>query len=93
MTKPILLNLTGDWENIVNNVDRHNKRCRRDQAKRESELHKMLNKALCFAMVAALATALRFCNLLSDWVAVAVALPCLCAACFIGGRLYEVIRK
>lgn len=45
-----VLNLTGDWEDIVNNVDRHNKRCRRDQAKRESELHKMLNKAfvLCY---------------------------------------------
>lgn len=93
MAKPIQLSLDGDWESIVNNVDRHNKRCRRDQAKRESELHKMLNKALCFAMVAALALILNIAELLTIWVAVAVALPCLCAACFIGGRFYEAIHK
>ena len=93
MNKPIQLSLDGDWEDIVNNVDRHNKRCRHDQAKRENKLHKMLNKALCFAMVAAMALILNITELLTTWVAVAVALPCLCAACFIGGRFYEVIHK
>lgn len=89
MNKPIQLSLDGDWESIVNNADRHNKRCRRDQAKRENKLHKMLNKALCFAMVAALVLILNIAELLTTWVAVAVALPCLCAACFLGGRTWE----
>lgn len=93
MNQPTALDLTGGWENIVNNVDRHNARCRFEQIRKQNKLHKMLNKALCFAMVAGLAVILSFSNLLSTWVAVGVAIPCLCAACFIGGRVYEGIRK
>ena len=93
MRKPITLNLTGEWEDIVNNTEKHNRRCRYEQAKKESKLHQMINKALCFAMIAALALILNVAELLTTVVAVAVALPCLCTTCFIGGRFYEVIHK
>lgn len=93
MRNPTLLNLTDEWEEIVNNVERHNARCRFEQIRKQNKLHKMVNKALCYAMVAGLAVILSFTELLSTWVAVGVAIPCLCAACFIGGRVYEGIRK
>lgn len=92
MKKPITLNLTGEWEDIVNNVDKHNKRCRYEQAKKESKLHQMINKALCFAVIAALSLILNVAELLTTWVALAIMLPCICAACFIGGRFWENMR-
>ena len=92
MKNPIALNLTSEWGDAVNYADKHNARYRADQIKKESKLHQLLNKALCFAMVAASALILAFTDLLSIWVAVAVALPCLCAACFIGGRFWEKLR-
>lgn len=92
MNKPIALNLTGEWEGIVNNVDRHNKRCRYEQAKKESKLHQIIDKALCFAMIAALVLILNVFELLTTWVAMAIMLPCLCAACFFGGRFWEKLR-
>lgn len=93
MDKPIRLNLTGEWEDIVNNVERHNARCRFEHIRKQNKLQKMVNKSLCYAMVAALAVILSFTDLLAAWVAIGVEIPCLCAACFIGGRVYEEIRK
>lgn len=93
MNKPIQLSLDGDWENIVNNVERHNARYRFEQIRKKNRLNKMLNKALCFAMIAAIAVLLSFTGLLSTWVAVGVTTIFLCAACFMGGRIYEVMRR
>lgn len=92
MNKQILLNLTSEWGDAVNYSDRHNARCRKEQRNKEKELHKMVNKALCFAIVGALAVVLNCTNLLAAWVATGVAIPCFCVACFIGGRIYENYR-
>lgn len=92
MRKPIALNLIDEWEGIVNNVERHNARCRFEYIRKQNKLHQMINKALCFAMIAALALILNTAELLITWVAVAISLPCLCAACFISGRFWEKLR-
>lgn len=92
MKTPTLLNLTSEWGDAVNYADRHNARCLKEQRNKEKELHKMVNKALCFAIVAALAFILSFNDLLSTWVATGIEIPCLCVACFIGGRIYENYR-
>ena len=53
----------------------------------------MIPSKLAVGSASALALILNVAELLTTWGAVAVALPCLCAACFIGGRFYEEIRK
>ena len=93
MNKQIPLNLTGEWEDIVNNVARHNARCRFEQIRKRNKLNKMLNQALCWAMTAALATILSFTGLLSVWVAACITIPCLGATCFIGGRIWDRCHK
>lgn len=81
------LDLSGGWENIVNNVERHNARCRFERKMAKRKLHKQINKALCYAMGAALAMVLEFTGLLALWVAVAAALVLLCLACFTVGQI------
>ncbi len=87
MNQPKTLDLTGGWDKIVNNVERHNARCRFEKKLARRELHKQINKALFYAMGAALAMALESAGLLALWVAVAAALVLLCMACFTVGRI------
>lgn len=87
MNQPTALNLTGGWDSIVNNVERHNARCRFEAKLAKRKLHKQINKALLYAMGAALAIVLEFTGLLAAWVAVAVALVLLCMTCFTVGRI------
>jgi len=87
MNQPTTLDLTGGWDNIVNNVERHNARCRFERKMAKRKLHKQINKALFYAMGAALAIVLEFTGLLAPWVAVLAALVLLCMACFTVGRI------
>jgi len=87
MKKVIALNLNGGWDSIVNDVERHNARCRFEAKLAKRKLHKQINKALLCAMGAALAMVLEFTGLLAPWVAVAVALVLLCMTCFTAGQI------
>lgn len=81
------IRLPAEWEGIVNNVERHNARCRFEEKLAKRKLHKQINKAMICAMGAALAMVLEFTGLLAAWVAVAVALVLVCMACFTAGRV------
>jgi VIT1/CCC1 family predicted Fe2+/Mn2+ transporter len=81
------IRLPAEWEGIVNNVERHNARCRFEEKLARRKLHKQINKALFYAMGAALAIVLDFTGLIAPCVAVAVALVLLCMTCFTVGRI------
>ncbi len=87
MNQPIGLNLTSGWDSIVNDVERHNARCRFEEMLAKRKLHKQINKALLYAMGAALAMVLEFAGLLAPQVAVSAALVLVCMACFTAGRI------
>ena len=87
MNQEETIRLPAEWEGIVNNVERHNARCRFEEKLAKRKLHKQINKALFYAMGAALAIVLDFTGLLATWVAVAAALVLLCMTCFTVGRI------
>lgn len=87
MVTEVTLEIPAEWESIVNNVERHNARCRFEKKLAKRKLHKQINKAMICAMGAALAMVLEFTGLLATWVAVAAALVLVCMACFTAGRV------
>lgn len=87
MEQEATIRLPEEWEGIVNNVERHNARCRLDEKRARRKLQKQLNKALCYAMGAAGAIALECAGLLALWVAGLAALILVCMACFTAGRI------
>lgn len=87
MAQQATIRLPAEWEGIVNNVERHNARCRFEEKLAKRKLHKQINKALFYAMGAALAMALEFAGLLAPQVAVAAAIVLVCMACFTVGRI------
>lgn len=87
MDQQATIRLPAEWEGIVNNVERHNARCRFEAKLAKRKFHKQINKALLCAMGAALAMVLEFTGLLAPWVAVAAALVLLCMTCFMAGRI------
>jgi VIT1/CCC1 family predicted Fe2+/Mn2+ transporter len=87
MNQEATIRLPAEWEGIVNNVERHNARCRFEEKLAKRKLHKQINKALLYAMGAALAILLDFTGLLATWVAVAAAIVLVCLACFTAGRI------
>ena len=93
MEQTTALSLTGGWEAIVNNVERHNARARFEIRKQQHRRNKRINKILNFALGAALTMTLDMTGLLASWVAVPAAVILVCAACFFGGRLWEDYRK
>ena len=87
MDQQATIRLPAEWEGIVNNVERHNARCRFEAKLAKRKIHKQINKALFCAMGAALAMVLEFTGLLAPWVAVTAALVLLCMTCFMAGRI------
>ena len=87
MDNKATIRLPAEWEGIVNNVERRNARCRFEAKLAKRKLHKQINKALLYAIGAALAMVLEFTGLLAPWVAVAAALVLLCMTCFMVGRI------
>lgn len=87
MNQPTTLDLTGGWEGIVNNVERHNARCQFEGKMAEKAIRKRLNKALLYAVCAAVAVLLARKGLLALWVAVLAAQVLLCMACFVAGKV------
>lgn len=87
MENEATIRLPEEWEGIVNNVERHNARCRFEEKLAKRKLHKQINKALLYATSAGLAMVLEFAGLLAAWVAVPTALVLLCVTCFTVGRI------
>ena len=93
MNQPITLDLTGGWERIVNNVERHNAKVRFREKLYRRKLTKKISTIVEIVLVAALVIALDLCGLLTPWVAGLIATVLICIACFLGGRVYEGYRK
>ena len=87
MENEATIRLPAEWEGIVNNVERHNARCRFEEKLARRKLHKQIKKALLYAMGAALAMALEFAGMFSFWVAVPAAIVLVCMACFNAGYI------
>ena len=92
MNQPTTLDLTGGWESIVNNVDRHNARLRFEAYLYQRKLHKKISKIINFALGAIICVTLGLTGLLAPWLAGGTAILLVCAACFLGGRLCEGLR-
>lgn len=87
MEQETTIRLPEEWEGIVNNVQRHNARCQFEKKLAKRKLHKQINKALLYAMGAAMAMALEFAGLLAPQVAVYAALALVCMSCFTAGKI------
>lgn len=93
MNKPATLDLTGGWENIVNNVERHNARVRFEAKLFRRKMKQKINRMVDLALGAIISVALGVAGLLSSWVAVLGAMILVCIACFFGGQIWEAYRK
>ena len=93
MNQPKALDLTGGWESIVNNVERHNARLRFDEYLHQRKLKKKIGQVAELAMGAILSVVLGTAGLLDPWLAGVAAVIFVCLACFHGGRVYEKIYK
>lgn len=88
-----VLDETGGWERIVNAVERHNARMRRDAERRERKKGKMARTVLYRALGAVGVVILALTGLLAPWVAGVTAVLMLCGACLMAGRLLEAFGK
>jgi len=88
MKEEATIRLPAEWEGIVNNVERHNARRQMEEKRARRKLQKQINKALFYAMGAALAITLECAGLLALWVAVLAAIILVCMACFTAGKIF-----
>ncbi len=89
MNQPTTLDLTGGWENIVNNVERHNARVRFEVNLYQHKLKRKIGRVVNTALGAILSVTLGLTGLLAPWLASVTAIICVCIACFLGGRIWE----
>ena len=93
MEQTDVLSLTGGWEQIVNNVERHNTRLRFEANLYRHKLTKKIGKVVELALGALLSVILGYTGLLAPWLAGAAAVLLVCSACFLGGRIWEGCRR
>lgn len=93
MNQPTVLDLTGGWESIVNNVERHNARVRFEAKLFRLKMRKKINRMVDLALGAIISVALGVVGLLTPWVAGVAAVILVCAACFFAGRISEGYRR
>jgi hypothetical protein len=93
MNQPKALDLTSEWERIVNDTERHNARVRILAAVHKRKQEKRIAKAVNYAIGAVLSVVLGATGLLSSWVAGSVAVLLVCISCFLFGRVWEAYRK
>ena len=93
MNQPTALDLTGGWENIVNNVERHNARLRHEAKLYQHKLKKKISKVVNIAIGAILSVTLGLTGLMAPWLAGAAAVILVCIACFLAGRIREGYRR
>lgn len=83
------LDLSGGWEDIVNNVERHNARAKWEARRQFRRLNKLKQGIVNLSLGALLAVLLGFTGLMEPWVAGVVAVALVCVASAIAGRLWE----
>lgn len=93
MNQPKALDLTGGWEQIVNNVERHNARLRFDAYLYQRKLKKKISKVVNIAIGAIISVTLGLTGLIAPWLAGGAAVILVCAACFLAGRIREGYRR
>lgn len=86
MNQPATLDTNCEWENIVNYAERHNARCQFEESQVKTKLHKMMNKALVYAIAAAMMILMEWAGVLTSWVAVVAAIVLSCMACYAAGK-------
>ena len=89
IVKPKTLSLDGDWEQIVNNVERHNARGRFEENLLRNKLKKDNNKLISLAFAAILCVVLGVVGFVASWLGGAAAVIFAFAACFRAGRICE----
>ena len=87
------LTLEGEWEHIVNDVERHNARVRLETALLQRRFRRQLNSIVNYVLVAVAVLALNFAGLLNFFVAMPIAIISICIACFFAGRLWGQRHK
>lgn len=92
MNQPKALDLTGGWEQIVNNVDRHNARMNFEAKLRRRKLQKKVGTITELALGAVLSVTLGLTGLLNPWISWNATAILVCSVCFLGGRLWAVIK-
>ena len=93
MEQTTALSLTGGWEDIVNNVERHNARLRFDAYLYQRKLKKKISKVVNMALGAIASVTLGLTGLMAPWLAGGLAVILVCAACFLAGRIREGYRR
>lgn len=93
MNQPTTSDLAGGWENIVNNVERHNARLHFEAYLYQRKLKKRVSKVAKLALGAILSVGLGTAGLLAPWLAGGAAVILVCAACFLAGRIREGYRQ
>lgn len=93
MNRPVTLDLTGGWEDIVNNVERHNARVRFDAYLYQRKLKKKICKVVNMALGAIVSVILGLTGLMAPWLGGGSAVILVCVACFLAGRIREGHRR
>ena len=93
MNQPTALDLTGGWESIVNNVERHNAHARFLAKAHKRKLVRSISKMLNYAIGSVLCVVLGASKLLAPWIAGAAGILLLCIACFLCGQIWVRYRQ
>lgn len=93
MNQPTTLDLTGGWESIVNNVERHNARLRFEALMYQRRLKRKIGRVINMALGAIVSVTLGLTGLMAPWLAGGAAVILVCAACFLAGRIREGYRR
>ena len=86
MNQPATLDVACEWEHIVNYAERHNARCQFEQKQAKNKTHKLLNKAMVYAIAAATLMLMEWAGLITSWLAVVAAIVLSCMACYAAGK-------
>ena len=90
MKESTTLNLTGGWEQIVNDQERQERIAAFHDKCLQVDVEKLSSKALAFAIGASVACFLGMLDFLVIWLAAPVALAMAGVSCFLFGRVHEL---
>ena len=88
-TKPTILSLDGDWEQICNNVERHNAKVRFEEKLFQKQLKRENDRLIMLSLGAILSIGLGLVGFVVPWFSVATAALLIVTACVQYGRIYE----
>lgn len=88
-TQPTILSLEGDWEQICNNVERHNARVRLEEKLFQKQLKRENERLITLSLGAILSIGLGLVGFVIPWLSAAAAALLTATACIQYGRIYE----